>query len=309
MILTVTLNPALDRLVFVENLHWHEKNIALETHTFACGKGYSVAKALAALGIDTIALGFVGFADIDFYKRALESRGIHLAIVPIAATRTNIKLIERDKGRETEINERGVAVLPDQLEQLRHSYSAQVAQVQFVILSGSLAPRVPPTFYAELVTEARRHNIRSLVDTSGEPLGPAMQTHPYVLRLNRWELEEVTGRPLLSNEDRIEAAKSLLGKGTEYVAVSFGADGALLIHATGSWIAHTPQVQVVNAIGSGDVMSAGLADGLLRGDAPDVTLRWATALATASVITLESGVVDIGAARNLLAQVTVERLS
>jgi fructose-1-phosphate kinase PfkB-like protein len=83
----------------------------------------------------------------------------------------------------------------------------------------------------------------------------------------------------------------------------------MLIHATGTWMAHAPQVQVVNAIGSGDVMSAGLVDGWLRGDAPDVTLRWATALASASVMTLESGQVDVVAAKELVNQVTVEQLS
>jgi 1-phosphofructokinase family hexose kinase len=309
MILTVTLNPALDRLVFVENLEWYGKNIARETHTFACGKGFTVAKGLGALAIDTTALGFVGLADVDFYRQALEPRGIQLAIVPIARTRTNIKLIEADKGRETEINERGAGVLPEQLEQLRREFTVLVTQSRFVTLSGSLAPGVPTTIYAELVTQALRHNVRAVVDASGAPLRLAIQAHPFALRLNVWELEEVAEHTLPSTHERLAAAKSLLSGGTEFVVVSSGAEGAMLIHETGTWSAHAPQVKVVNAIGSGDVMTAALIDGWMRGDTPEVTLKWATALASASAMTFESGEVDVRVARELMGRVTVEQIS
>lgn len=308
MVLTVTLNPALDRLAFVENLKWHEKNIAIETHTFTSGKGFNVAKALAALEIETTALGFVGLADLDFYKRRFEPRQVRLSLVPIAATRTNIKIIEVDKDQETEVNERGATVLPDELEQLRHSYREYVSRAEFVTMSGSIAPGVPETIYAELVREAARHNVRALVDASGECLRYAIDARPFALRLNHWELQEVIGRELPSMGDSIEAAKSLLERGIEYVAVSFGADGALLAHGTGTWFAHVPRLRVVNAIGSGDVMSAGLVYGWLRGDAPDALLRRATALASASVLTLESGAVDVTTANELESQVVVDSL-
>ena len=93
MILTVTLNPALDRLLFVDGLQWHEKNIVRETHTFTSVKGFNVAKALAALAIETTALGFVGRADSDSYTRRFEQRHARLSLVSIATTRTNIKII------------------------------------------------------------------------------------------------------------------------------------------------------------------------------------------------------------------------
>lgn len=308
MILTVTLNPALDRLVFVENLKWREKNIAVETQTFTSGKGFNVAKALGVLAVETTALGFVGLADLDMYKQRLESRYVHLSLVPIAATRTNIKIIEKDRNQETEVNERGATVLPSELEHLSHAYLDNVAHAEYVTMSGSIAPGVPKTIYAELVREAARHNVRTIVDASGESLRAAIEARPFALRLNHWELQEVMGRELPSADDSIAAAKSLLERGVEYVAVSFGADGALLAHRGGTWRAHVPRLQVVNAIGSGDVMSAGLVYGWLREDAPEVVLRWATALASASVLTLESGAVEVATAKELESQVVVERL-
>ena len=308
MILTVTLNPALDRLVFVENLKWREKNIAVETQTFTSGKGFNVAKALGVLAVETTALGFVGLADLDMYKQRLESRYVHLSLVPIAATRTNIKIIEKDRNQETEVNERGATVLPDELERLRHAYLDHVSHAEYVTMSGSIAPGVPKTVYAELVQEAAHHNVRTIVDASGESLHAAIEARPFALRLNHWELQEVMGRELPSVDERIAAAKVLLERGIECVVVSFGAEGALLAHRSGIWYAHVPRLQVVNAIGSGDVMSAGLVYGWLRGDAPEVVLRWATALASASVLTLESGAVDVTIAKELESQVVVERV-
>jgi len=308
MILTVTLNPALDRLMFVQDLKWHEKNIVRETRTFVSGKGFNVAKALAALSIETSALGFVGLADLELYKETLEPRHVQLALVPIAATRTNTKIIEADTDQETEINERGATVLPQELEELRRSYGELLAHAEYVILSGSIAPGIPGTIYAELVALAARHNARAMVDASGDALRAAIEAHPFALRINHWELQELMGRKLTAVDDCIVPARSLLERGVEFVAVSFGGEGALLAHQTGTWFAHAPRLKVVNAIGSGDVMSAGLVDGWRRGEELDKVLRWATALASASVLTLESGAVDITTAKELESQVMVDRL-
>ena len=124
MVLTVTLNPALDALVFVERLRVHAKNIARDKRVFVGGKGFNVAKALAALEIPVTALGFVGRADAEFFRNALEPRGIRFAPIPIAGTRTNLKITEIDTGEETEINEPGVPVTPAELAALREAFRA-----------------------------------------------------------------------------------------------------------------------------------------------------------------------------------------
>ncbi len=131
MILTLTLNPALDALVFLEHLQWHAKNIAVQKNLFVSGKGFNVAKALTALGLPVTGIGFVGRADVPLYERELKARGIRLAITPIGATRTNLKLIERDTGLETEVNEPGVAVRAGELDSLRQSLTAHLTDADW----------------------------------------------------------------------------------------------------------------------------------------------------------------------------------
>jgi 1-phosphofructokinase family hexose kinase len=307
MILTVTLNPVIDRLMFFEQLQLHGKNITRGTYTCLAGKGFNVAKALTTLGIETTAVGFVGHPDLDVYTRVLGARGIHLVITPIAATRTNIKIIERDTGLETEFNEPGIPVTSDELAHLCESFREHLPRAEMVTMSGSLAPNIPTGIYADLVREASAQNIRAIVDTSAKPLRAAAEARPFALRINRAELQELVNRKLETTAELADAVRSALSRETQLIVVSLGPEGALLANPSGVWFARAPRVNVVNAIGAGDVMTAGVVDGLRRGLAPDEMLRWATALATASVMTLESGAVEVETAREVQKQVRVEK--
>ncbi len=308
MILTLTLNPALDALVFLDHLQWHAKNIVVQKNLFVSGKGFNVAKALSALGIPVTAIGLVGRADIPLYERDLGARGIRLAITPIAETRTNHKLIERDTGLETEINEPGVPVSGTELSSLRQALAARLDEAEWLVLSGSVAPGIPPTIYYDLIKQAARAQVHTLLDSSGEFLRAGIRAYPTVIRINRAELSEATGLEIDSGEGMAEAARGLLTGGTETVLVSLGKEGALLVNSQGGWIAQPPRLNVVNAIGAGDVMAAGLVEAWQRGLEAASLLRRATALACASVLTLESGDVDRRVAHELEPQVAVRPL-
>ncbi len=308
MILTVTLNPVFDALVILDHLNLHGKNIVGERHTFPAGKGYNVSKALAALGHETTAVGFLGRHDIEIYQSTVGARGVHLDVTPIAATRTNLKVIERDTGLETELNDAGVPVTEAELADLRERLRQHLVRAEWIVLSGSLAPGVPPTIYAELVREANALGVRSVLDTSGDFLRAAVSECPRVLRINRAELAELIGGPVATLDQVARAAREVLNCGSEYINVSLGPEGAVLAHGRGCWHARPPRLRVVNAIGAGDVMSAGLLDAWQRGLEPSQALRWATALASASVMTLESGEVEVTTARELEKQVEVEEL-
>ncbi len=308
MILTVTLNPVFDALVVLERLNLHGKNIIREKHTFPAGKGYNVSKALAALGLETTAIGFLGRDDVDLYRRTVGARGVRLDVTPIAATRTNLKVIEQETGLETELNDTGVPVTEAELADLRVRLRKHLPQSEWLVLSGSLAPNVPLTIYAELVREANAQGVRSLLDTSGDFLRAAVSECPRVLRINRAELAELTGGQVGPLDQVAHAARQALSCGSEYVNVSLGPEGAVLAHCSGCWHAHPPQLRVVNAVGAGDVMSAGLVDAWQRGLEPPEALRWATALASASVLTLETGEVDVATAREVEKQVEVKEL-
>ncbi len=299
MMLTVTRNPVFDALVFVEPLQLYAKNIVRAKHTFTAGKGLNVSKALSALGIETTAVGFVGRGDLEVYRRTLESRGIQLAVTAVAATRMNLKFIESDTSRETKTNEVGVPVTEAELVEFRQSFREHLPGAEWVVMSGSVAPNVPVTIYGELIREIAGRGVRSLLDTSGELLRTAVAECAFALRLNRAELSQLVASELNSIGALVDAAQSFLSYGSEVVVVSLGAKGALLVHRSRRWLAQPPPLRAVNAVGAGDVMTAGVIDGWRRGLAlPDIW-RWATALASASVLALESGAVDFQTAREL----------
>ncbi|MGB8643932.1 MAG: 1-phosphofructokinase family hexose kinase [Anaerolineae bacterium] len=308
MILTLTLNPALDALVFVEHLQWHAKNIVRQKNLFPSGKGFNVAKGLSALGLQTAAVGFVGRADISLYEQTLSARGIRLALTPIAATRTNLKLIEQDTGLETEINEPGAEVSPFELDALSQSLRSLLQESEWLILSGSVAPGIAPGIYRDFIREAAAAGVNTLLDTSGEPLRDGISAAPTILRINRAELDAATGIETDSFEEMAAAASSLLAQGIVMMVVSLGPEGALLVHKSGGWLAQPPRLTVVNAVGAGDIMSAGIVEAWQRGLEPPSLLRCATALASASVLTLESGDVDRRVARELEPQVAIRSL-
>jgi tagatose 6-phosphate kinase len=260
------------------------------------------------LGVETTAVGFLGREDIQLYQDRVGARGVHLEVTAIAATRTNWKVIERDTGLETELNDAGVPVTSAELSDLRDKLRKNLPRADWIVMSGSLAPNVPSTIYAELVREANAAGVHGVVDTSGDFLRVAVQECPRVLRINRAELAELTEGQVSTLDQVAQSARQALNCGSEFVNVSLGAEGAVLAHHSGCWYARPPKLNVVNAIGAGDVMSAGLVDAWQRGLEPPEVLRWATALASASVLTLETGEVDPAAAREIEKQVEVRQV-
>ncbi len=308
MILTTTLNPAFDALLYVPHLQWRAKNIISTRRTYVAGKGFNVARALAALGLETTALGLIGRADIGTFARSLEPRGVRLIAIPIASTRTNLKVVELETGFETELNEPGASVDAGRLDEFRQEFRRQLDAAEWVVMSGSVAPGITPNIYAELIDQARERRVRTLLDTSGELLRLGAPAHPTVLRINRAELVELAGMELESEQAAADAASSLLIGGTSLVVVSLGHKGALLANADGRWLARPPELRAVNALGAGDVMSAGIIDGCRRKLPGHEMLRWATALASASVLTEETGHVELATAREVQLKTIVSSL-
>ncbi len=308
MIVTVTLNPAIDRLLVIDRFQLHGKNIIRNKHEFVAGKGFSVAKALAALRLPVTAIGFVGAGEVDWYHRTLEPRGIQLDVTPIAGTRINTKLVERESGQETELNEPGYGVTREQLAAFRTTFRAQISGAEFVVFSGSVAPGLADDIYAELIAEVQDNKVSAILDTSQPYLRPALQAKPAILRLNQFELEELTGKQFEKAEDIAETLGELIRRGPRLVLLSQGDRGAMLANAEGVWWARTPPLKAVNAVGAGDVMTAGLIEGLLKRRSPPALLQRSAALATASVLTLESGVVDPETAVDIENATEVSRL-
>ena len=283
MIVTVTLNPCLDRTLTVPRLAVDEVIRATDARLDWGGKGFNVSRALQALGGESLALGLVGGAAGELVARGLVGLGIPADLVPIAGeTRTNTAITEAGSGRYVKVNEPGPAVQPEELAAFLERVRAQLHPGDLWILSGSLPPGLRDDVYARLVELVQAAGARALLDTSGEPLRLGCAARPYLVKPNAVEAAEVTGRPVRSAADALAAARTLLGQGIEVVALSLGAEGLLLASGRQGVHARPPRVQARTPVGAGDALLAGLAWALAGGLPLAEMARWGLASGTAT---------------------------
>ena len=282
-VVTLTLNPAVDRTVAVDGWVPGGTNRATVLRVDPGGKGLNVARVTRRLGLETWALGLVGEENAALFHRMLAREGIRDALLEVPGeTRLNLKILDRQRGLETEVNETGFAVPPEALERLERRLEEVWSHCAALILAGSLPPGVPDTYYADLVRRARAAGLLVVLDASGEPLRHGLAAGPGAVKPNRPELEEVAGGPLRDLAAVRQAAASLRRAGAGWVLVSLGAEGALLCGEQGAWHASPPPGPVGSTVGAGDAMVAALVHGLLSGFDPERILRRAVAAGTAT---------------------------
>jgi tagatose 6-phosphate kinase len=308
-VLTVTLNPARDELVLVEAFRLHAKNVAQARHVFPGGKGFNVAKALALQGVAATALGFVGRPDLDLFAAHLSTLGVQPALVPVARTRRNLKIVETTRGCETELNEPGAPVEPADVEALETACAAALPGAAWVVLSGSVPPGIPAAFCSRLIERARAAGVPCLLDSSGVVLRTAAAARPALVHVNRHELTEWSGQPVDDVASGVAAARAARRSGDGAVLLSLGPQGAVFVGEAEAWHAAPPDLHAANPVGAGDALCAGWLAARLRGLSDADALRWATAVASASVLTLEPGTFTPAEAERLLATVAVRRCS
>ncbi|TDV52088.1 1-phosphofructokinase [Actinophytocola oryzae] len=279
MILTLTLNPSLDRTIEIPALVRGEMVRAAATRLDPGGKGVNVARALAAHKLPTCAVIPRGGPEGRQLTELLEEEGIDVCAVPVTGhTRSNVSLVEPD-GSVTKINEPGSVLAPDDLERIVKAVLDTSATADWVVASGSLPPGVPDTFYCELGNRLTERGVRFAVDTSGPALTAALGARPALVKPNRDELAEFAGRPMDTLDDVVAAATTMCETGAERVLASLGADGAVLVGGgMGVRYGESPVDRGRSAVGAGDAMLAGyLAGGVTGGDALVEALSWGAA--------------------------------
>jgi 1-phosphofructokinase len=283
MILTLTLNPSLDRTIEVESLTRGAVIRAATAHLDPGGKGVNVSRALLANGVASCAVIPYGGDEGRRLVELLFDEGLDMITVAVAgATRSNITIAEPD-GTVTKINEPGVALSPEELDAVADAVLEAAHSADWVVASGSLPPGVPTDVYARLCARFAAAGILVAVDTSGPALRAAIAAAPALVKPNREELAEATGGAIGSLGDAVEAALALHARGARAVLASLGPDGAILL--TGEeqvrvWYGHAPVPEPRSTVGAGDAMLAGLlaAGGPAKGGkALAEALAWATA--------------------------------
>lgn len=278
MILTLTMNPSLDRTIEVPELVRGALVRASGTRLDPGGKGVNVARALAAHKLPTCAVVPRGGPEGRQLCELLEEEGIDVCAVPVTGhTRSNVSLVEPD-GEVTKINEPGGELCQDDLERIVKAVLDTAATADWVVASGSLPPGVADTFYRDLGVRLTERGIRFVVDSSGPALTAALGAGPTLIKPNREELAESVGFGIDTLADAVRAAEVLRDKGAQTVLASLGADGAVLVDGQGVRYGESPVDRGRSAVGAGDAMLAGyLAGGVTGVDALVEALSWGAA--------------------------------
>ena len=291
MIVTVTLNPSLDRTLRVQrDLQRGEVQRALDNNTDPGGKGVNVARALSAHGTPVVTVLPVGGSTGDTLVGQLTEAGVDYVAVPgESRTRANISIVEPD-GTTTKINEPGVALTRHELQAVTVAVTDRVRPGDWVVTAGSIAPGQDPEVYATIGRAVRDAGAHWAVDTSGVALSTSLAAGPDLVKPNREELSEVLGLEMHTLGDVVDACRALAAGTDLTVLCSLGADGAVLVDREHAWHATGPRVQVENTVGAGDALLAGYLHGLTVEGTPAAGLRAGVAWATAAVATPGTGV-------------------
>ena len=285
MIVTLTLNPSLDRTLNLESLRLGEVLRAGSVRIDPGGKGVNVTRVLRAFGVASHAVIPCAGPDGEELVRLLQMAGVPVTEVPVAGwTRSNITLVEAD-GRATKVNAPGGALTGEEVALLAEtvvdrcvSQGAENAGASWAVLSGSLPPGVPDDVYASLTSLFAEHGVKVAVDTSGAALLAAVDAGPDLVKPNRQELAAAVGTGLNSLDDVVAAAEKLRSRGVKAVVASLGSDGAVLVDESGALFGTAEAIDPVSTVGAGDALLAGfLAAGAQGAEALIEAMAWARA--------------------------------
>ncbi len=283
MIYTLTLNPALDRELSVPEFAFDKVLRASKVRVDCGGKGFNVSRALAALGVESLALGFVGGATGEILAVALADLGIRTDFVQIAGeTRSNISIVTEDHARYLKVNDPGPTIIPAEQTALLERIRALAKPGDWWVLAGSLPLGVPTTFYAEVISLVQSAGAHAVLDTSGDPLRVGCAAKPFLVKPNAVEAGELVDAPVTSPDEGRDATGKIHALGPQNVVISLGRAGALYSDGQNVWQAKPPAVDERNPVGAGDALVAGLVWGLSHGYSGPEVLRWGVACGAAA---------------------------
>ncbi len=283
MIITVTINPAIDRTLSVDRLAFEDRAYIKSTHETAGGRGINSSVVVHSFGGETLAVLTSGGDSGKRLEGLLGGFGFPIAVVPIEReTRTNLTVTDRH-GLTVNLNEIGPEMSKTEVASVERRVRQALEKASWLLVCGSIPPGVPAEFYARLIALARKKRVKSLLHADGDALREGIEAKPTVVTPNQQEAERLLGRTLLTRTHYIEAAERIRRMGAESVTLLLGSRGAVGAYADGVIEALPPRVDAVCPIGAGDAMGAAYSLALERKDDPADALRWGVAAGTATV--------------------------
>lgn len=283
MIYTMTVNPAIDYVIRVDDFRPGEVNRTVGEEVFFGGKGINVSCMLKNLGVESTAFGFLAGFTGDAIDKGMSEKGIRTDFVRLDSgiTRINVKL---KAGEETDINGQGPQIPSDKIEAL-FAKTDRLGNGDILVLAGSVPNTLPENMYQRLMERLDGKGIRFVVDATGDLLKKSLQFKPFLIKPNSFELGEIVGRSLQTDSEIADAAKQMQRLGAANVLVSMAANGALLLTENGELMRiGIVKGKTVNSVGAGDSMVAGFLAGYLKTGDYAYALKLGTAAGGATAL-------------------------
>ncbi|MFL0266520.1 1-phosphofructokinase [Candidatus Clostridium radicumherbarum] len=286
MVITVTLNPALDKTLTIDNFNLGIVNRAGSIRYDIGGKGINVSKVLKNFNIDSVCTGFLGGVWENYFQDELKKRKIDTSFVHIeGSTRTNTKVVDSINKVYTDINEAGPEITNEELNCFLEKFEALCSKGDIVVLSGGVSASIPIDIYGKLIKLAKKKGAVTVLDADGELLKHGLKEKPDLIKPNIHELQKLMDFQKEDEETVINAAKQLIETGVKKVLVSLGEKGAIYVTKAGINSCEGLKVNVKSTVGAGDSMVAALVYSLINSLSDEETLAFANACGAASVET------------------------
>ncbi|MEX2301753.1 MAG: 1-phosphofructokinase family hexose kinase [Bryobacterales bacterium] len=282
MILTLTLNPAIDLTIKTNRIVYDDRTFIQSETEHAGGKGINAAQVIHAYGGEVHAIAPIGGETGRRFARLVAASQIPVTLIPVAGeTRRNFAIID-DQGLMIKLDQPGSKLSDKDLHRVEDAVREHLPGAAWLMLNGSVPPKAPPDFYARLIRLAREHGVLTTLDSSSEALRLGLEAGPTLAKPNRPEAERLLDRTILSEAQAAAAARDIQKMGAGQVILSMGSQGAIGAWDEGLLRALLPAVQTGCAIGAGDVLAAICVLGLSQGQSFPDAFRWAVAAATAA---------------------------
>jgi 1-phosphofructokinase len=285
MIVTVTLNPALDKTIEIDDFSVGRVNREKRSRVDAGGKGINVSKVIKELGGKSIATGFLAGNSGNFIKEQLDKFQIQNDFVfTNGETRSNLKIVDLKNKTYTDINENGPMISEEDLENIEDKIGEYLVEGEVLVLSGSIPKNLNKDIYYKMIVSAKEKGAKVILDADGELLKEGIKAGPYLVKPNIDELERLYGIEINTKEEIIECAKRLFEYDIEVIVVSLGGDGSIFITKDITVMVDPIKVDVKSTVGAGDSMVAALAQSIDKNYPLDKVIRLAVASGTGAVM-------------------------
>ena len=309
MIVTITLNPAVDRTLYLTQFYIGQVNRVGKERLDPAGKGVNVAKVIKSLGQDVAVSGFLGRENATIFEDYFQARKISNHFIKVdGSTRINTKIVDEASGQVSELNFPGIHYGTSNLQELEMVIMQLAVESKFFVLSGSLPEGAPIDIYRKFTEILKSYDCKVFLDTSGGALAEGIKAKPYVIKPNLVELKQLMGHSVKQELDVLKAIDELISGGIAKVVISLGEKGALFADGTQRLLVSPLEVKVSSTVGAGDALVAGLVYGEAQGMSWEDQARWATAVAAASVARLGTQAGSLKDVEKLLPNVIIEEI-